>query len=172
MEANLSEVKIVIDFIELHRQRMAELRRKAARTMGQLSQADLNWRPNPESNSIANLVFHMNGNLRWLVGEGIGKIPYNRDRDGEFNANGDYASAELLGIWNEAFLEVDRILAALTEDRLVETMMMGQREIRLAETLVTVTAHAAEHVGQIIYVAKMRLGPDFKTLTFQHNRKI
>lgn len=160
----------MITFIELHRQQLAELRRKAALAVGRLSQEDLAWRPNPESNSIANLVFHMDGNLRWRVGEGIGKIPYNRDRDGEFNANGDYAREELLRIWNEVFREADRILASLTEDRLAETVEVRGQETTLAETLVTITAHAAEHVGQIIYIAKLRLGSEFKSLSLQHKR--
>lgn len=160
----------MITFIELHRQRLAELRSRTALAVGRLSQLDLTWRPNPESNSVANLVFHMNGNLRWRVGEGIGGIPYNRDRDGEFNANGDYAKEDLLRIWNEAFWEADQILAALTADRLAETIMVRDRETTLAETLVTVTSHAAEHVGQIIYIVKMRLGSEFKTLSIAHKR--
>jgi len=158
------------NFIELHRQQLAGLRRKAAKTVGRLSRQDLAWRPNVESNSVANLVFHLNGLLRWRVGEDIAGIPYLRDRDGEFNANGDYGAAELLQIWDEVFSEVDRILAEFTEDRLTETVTVRGQDTTLAETLVSVTAHVAEHVGQMIYIAKLRMGAEFKTLTIPHKR--
>jgi len=161
----------MVSFIEFHRQRFVDIGRKAALAMEQLSQEDLNWRPNPESNSIANLVFHMDGNLRSRVGEGIGRVPFQRDRDGEFNANADYAPEELLRLWNEAFSEADRIIAALTEDRLSETTQAYGKTITLAETLVATLSHGSEHVGQIIYVAKMRLGPKFRGLTTPHKRR-
>ena len=48
------------------------------------------WRPNEASNSIGNLVLHLNGNVRqWLVAAFTG-LEDNRDRPGEFAERQSY----------------------------------------------------------------------------------
>ena len=50
-----------------------------------LSDEDLWWRPNEESNSVGNLVLHVCGSSRYFVGHGIGNSGYQRDRPGALN---------------------------------------------------------------------------------------
>src|SRR5580700_11813497 len=54
------------------------------------------WRPNAASNSIGNLVLHLNGNVRqWLVAS-FSKREDKRDRPAEFAATGEISGADLL----------------------------------------------------------------------------
>ena len=51
------------------------------------------WRPNPSSNSIGNLVLHLNGNVRqWLV-DSFNKKEDQRDRPAEFAAAGEISGS-------------------------------------------------------------------------------
>ena len=54
------------------------------------------WRPNPASNSMGNLMLHLNGNVgQWLVAS-FNRQPDHRDRPAEFNQTRIIPAAELL----------------------------------------------------------------------------
>ena len=54
-----------------------------------LSDEQIWWRPNEASNSIGNLILHLNGNVwQWLVAS-FNRLEDQRDRPAEFNATGD-----------------------------------------------------------------------------------
>src|SRR3984957_7344332 len=54
------------------------------------------WRPNQASNSIGNLILHLNGNVRqWLVASFSG-LDDKRNRASEFSATGDLSAADVL----------------------------------------------------------------------------
>ena len=61
-----------------------------------LSDEQIWWRPNEASNSIGNLILHLNGNVwQWLVAS-FNRLEDSRDRPAEFNATGDLSAADLL----------------------------------------------------------------------------
>jgi hypothetical protein len=43
--------------------KFAEIKNRMTAVIGQLSGEDINWRPDAESNNIANLVLHIAGNI-------------------------------------------------------------------------------------------------------------
>lgn len=62
------------------------IKKRAEKAIDQLTEQDLHWRPNSESNSIAIIIKHLSGNMhsRWtnfLTTDGEKEY---RDRDGEF----------------------------------------------------------------------------------------
>src|SRR5262245_32113644 len=62
----------------------AQIRRCAAL----LSDEQLWYRPNEHSNSVGNLLLHLNGNIRqWILG-GVGGQTIQRNRQAEFDARG------------------------------------------------------------------------------------
>src|SRR5215831_16370096 len=62
----------------------------------QLTDEQVWWRPNEASNSIGNLMLHLNGNVRqWLV-DSFGKHEDTRNRPAEFQANGGLPAAKLI----------------------------------------------------------------------------
>src|SRR5919108_762707 len=57
---------------------------KIERCLEKLTDEQIWWRANEESNSIGNLILHLCGNVRQWILSGIGSSPDSRDRDSEF----------------------------------------------------------------------------------------
>ena len=119
-----------------------------------LDDAQLWWRPNPASNSVGVLVRHLSGNIRTLVGRGIGGSDYVRDRDAEFAAP-PTPRAELLAEFDAAIAEADATLAALTPARLAEPSSDPSFYPTVLEDVLNVTIHMSTHVGQMVWIAKL-----------------
>ena len=157
--------------IEMHRKKLDDLRKRAAEAIAQLGDDDVNWRPNEESNSIANLVVHMAGNIGQRLTAGIGGAPDVRDRDAEFNTRERVTRGRVLGLLNESFGAADKILAGLTPERLNDSQQVRDRQVTLLEVMFGMPTHLSEHVGQILYIAKLRLGPAYRVLSVPHKKK-
>jgi hypothetical protein len=54
------------------------------------------WRPNEASNSVGNLILHLNGNLKQWIVTSFNREEDKRDRPAEFSAAGGLTAAELL----------------------------------------------------------------------------
>src|SRR5687767_15846864 len=57
---------------------------KLERCAAALSDQQIWWRANLQSNSIGNLLLHLSGNVRQWIVVGLGGSPDQRDRDAEF----------------------------------------------------------------------------------------
>ena len=79
------------------------------------------WRPNAESNSIGNLMLHLNGNVRqWLIDAFNGSAS-ERNRPAEFAAQGGLEASALIETLGATVQEATEVLARLTEDERVRT---------------------------------------------------
>ena len=85
-----------------------------------MSDEDIWWRPNEQSNSAGNLVLHLCGNMKQWIVESIGGVRFMRDRDAEFATRDPVPRIELVANIQSSVGEVDEILAALPEQRLLE----------------------------------------------------
>ena len=118
------------------------------------------WRPNDASNSIGNLVLHLNGNVRqWLIDSFSGNAD-NRDRPAEFAADGGLTGAVLV---EKLGRTIDEGLAVL--DRLAETELLAEYDIQGyhvtgLHAVYQVIEHFGQHHGQITYVTKMLRNQD------------
>jgi len=126
----------------------------------QLSDEDLWWRPNEVSNSIGNLILHLSGNLRQWIISSVGGAEFKRDRDGEFAARGPVARAELITNLKQTISEVDRVLEVLDSRRLLERLKIQKYEVSTLQAVYHVVEHFGYHLGQILYIYKMRTGVD------------
>lgn len=151
--------------IDMHREKLSDLLRRSREALEQLSDEDVNWRPNAESNSIANLIIHMAGNLHQRLSSGIGGAPDRRDRDAEFSASQYHPRQHLPGVLEEAFRQAETILCGLTPDQLAHPQRIRNRQVTVLDVLFTVATHMSEHVGQILYIAKLRLGSAYRILS-------
>jgi uncharacterized damage-inducible protein DinB len=118
--------------------------------------ADKLWsRPDDGSNSVGNLLLHLNGNVsQWIV-RGVGKVSGSRDRAGEFAASRGPAAPVLLADLERTLAEVDRILRALTPADLLEPRHIQGRDVTVCEAVYHVVEHFSYHLGQIILLAKL-----------------
>ena len=121
-----------------------------------LSEDDIWWRPVDGSNSIGNLLLHIEGNARqWLIG-GVGQCPTARDRDGEFAATGGQTKAELMSRLTETFREIDTVLAGVTVAELDTPRRIQGADTTVFDAIYHVVEHVSMHTGQIIQLAKWR----------------
>lgn len=159
-----------MELIRLHREKLIDLHRRAVQALQQLGDEDVNWRPNAESNSIANLAVHMAGNLRQRLLSGLCGEPDLRDRDAEFNDRAFHSRDQVVELLDAAFGEAERIIGGLAPERLGEPQQIRSRTVTVLEMLFTVVTHMSEHVGQILYIAKVRKGPGYRVLSIPHKR--
>ena len=121
-----------------------------------LTESDIWWRPDTGSNSIGNLILHIEGNARqWLIG-GVGQRSNTRDRDGEFAAQGGMGKEDLLAVLTATFLEIDGVLAQIRSEQLEEPRLIQGSSTSVFDANYHVVEHVSMHTGQIIQLAKWR----------------
>jgi uncharacterized damage-inducible protein DinB len=121
-----------------------------------LPERDLWWRAHEQSNSVGNLLLHLNGNVsQWILG-GVARKPTDRHRAAEFAARGGGTASVLLADLDRTLDEVDRVLAGLTDTDLLESRTIQGREITVLDAIFHVVEHFSGHLGQIILIAKLR----------------
>jgi hypothetical protein len=135
---------IVAKLEELFRSIHAQLRDEVR----EVSTEELNWKPAPETNSIAALVVHTLGSEAevWRV---AANVKGNRDRDAEFRVTADDA-ASLLRELDQADSYLEALAPRVTAQDLGEVRARGEREPQTSlHWLVTNYGHAREHLGHI-----------------------
>jgi uncharacterized damage-inducible protein DinB len=119
-----------------------------------LNEEDLWWRPHEQANAVGNLVLHVAGSNRYFIEHVIGGAPAVRDRDAEFAQRGGHTKANVLQVWSDVAGRVDKVLRSLTPDRL--SKVTSEKNKSVAEVLLHVTHHNALHIGQIVWITKLR----------------
>jgi uncharacterized damage-inducible protein DinB len=119
-----------------------------------LSEDDVWWRPHEQSNAVGNLVLHVAGSNRHFLEHVIGGAPGVRDRDAEFATRGGKTKSEVLQVWSDVARRVSAVLRTLTPDRLSQPTSDRNRSV--CDVLLHVTHHNALHIGQIVWITKLR----------------
>lgn len=136
------------------------------RTFDQLQDEDLFWQYNEESNSITIIVKHLWGNMmsRWtdfMTSDGEKEW---RKRDEEFEAD-ITTKAEMLEKWNQGWECLFNALDSITQEDLHSKVIYIRNEGHsITEAINRQLAHYPYHIGQIVYIAKMK-SSDWKALT-------
>lgn len=133
---------------------------KIERCLELLSDEQIWWRANPESNSIGNLLLHLSGNVRQWIVSGIGGVTDARDRDAEFAARAVIPRDELLAGLKQTLSEADQALAQFDSERLLERMQIQGCDVTALEAILHVVEHFSMHVGQIILLTKLLSSSD------------
>ncbi|MHB9146145.1 MAG: DUF1572 family protein [Symbiobacteriia bacterium] len=147
--------------IELHLSRLKDMHTRSIEALRQMGDDDVNWKPNPESNSTVNLAIHIAASLWSVAARGGGKQG-TLDRSAEFGAHEPRTRDEMISILEPAFGAAEEALAGLSPERLGEMVEMYGREVTVLEAMFRGVAHVNEHSGQILYIAKLRLGPNYQ----------
>ena len=125
-----------------------------------LSEDELWWRPNPQSNSVGNMVLHLNGNVRQWIVSGVGEAPDGRQRAQEFLEQGPVPAQELIEKLETTVAEAVDVLRKMDRTTLLAKREIQAYEVTLAQAIIHVVEHFSYHTGQIVYVAKMLKGVD------------
>jgi uncharacterized damage-inducible protein DinB len=110
----------------------------------------LDWLPAEGMNSVAVLVVHMAGSLRYWVGDVAAQEPSDRERSAEFLVRG-LTSGELKQRLAASREYTREIAGRLTLEDLgnKRTSAMNDREITVSWALLHALEHTALHVGHI-----------------------
>jgi hypothetical protein len=148
-------------FLEFSRRKLLEQYwPRLRKAIEPLSNEQIWWRPNEASNSIGNLILHLNGNVgQWLVAS-FNRLEDRRDRPAEFNATGDLSATDLLNRLGQTLDEAAKVLARLTPEELLATWQIQGYTVSGLAAVYQVVEHFGLHYGQIIYITKMQEGRD------------
>ena len=128
------------------------------RCVERLSDEQLWWRANPQSNSIGNLLLHLVGNIRQWIISGVGGVPDGRERQQEFDERGPIPGPELLARITMTVAEADRVLAGVDLASLLERRWIQGYDVTTFHAIYAVVEHFSMHTGQIIVLAKKWTG--------------
>ena len=125
-------------------------------TFEQVSDEQLFWQYNEESNSIGIIVKHLWGNMlsRWtdfLSSDGEKEW---RNRDAEFDAD-IRNREELVQKWEEGWNCLFQAIDPLTDDDLNKEIYIRNQGHSVIEAINRQLAHYAYHIGQIVFIGKM-----------------
>ena len=139
---------------ETRRRLLEESVPRMLQCLSMLNDEEIWRRPNPNSNSVGNLVLHLCGNARQWIVSGLGGAPDARWRQEEFDERGPLPREELIALIETTAREVDAVL-----ERVKPEDLLGLRPVQVFEEsglsiLVHVVEHFSYHVGQISYFTK------------------
>jgi hypothetical protein len=140
------------------------------KSIERISDDKIHFQWNEESNSIANIVKHLSGNMlsRWtdfLTSDG--EKPW-RNRDAEFEPP-DWDKAELLTNWEKGWSCLLLALNQLNNDDLEKIIYIRNEGHTVMEAINRQLAHYAYHVGQLVFLAKA-ISTNWESLSIAKNK--
>jgi hypothetical protein len=118
------------------------------------------WRPNSASNSIGNLILHLNGNVnQWLVASFNGYRD-ERDRPVEFKERRLLSGHALLETLGKTMEQARETLAHLAPERLMRVYDIQGYTVTGLDAVYQVVEHFSMHYGQILWIVKATTGAD------------
>jgi|SRR5215813_2483130 len=149
-----------------------DYKKLADRAFDQTSEEDFFRTPDPESNSIAIIVKHMAGNMlsRWTDFLTTDGEKPSRNRDMEFVMLPNTTKAEMLAFWEKGWQSVFEAIEPLTPEHLMRTVQIRGQDHTVLQAINRQISHYANHVGQIVYLAKHFKAGDWQTLSVPRNR--
>jgi Protein of unknown function (DUF1572) len=144
----------------------------AERALSQIDDDDFFRTIDAESNSIAIIVKHIGGNLvsRWtdfLTSDGEKST---RDRDDEFLVTDDTGRSAIMTLWNTGWATLFDAFAKLRPGDVTATVVIRAESMTAIAAMHRSVAHIAQHVGQIVMLAKHFRSADWKTLSIPRGR--
>jgi uncharacterized damage-inducible protein DinB len=139
---------------------------KLERCLERLTDEQVWWRASERSNSIGNLLLHLEGNLRQWVVCGAGGATDARVRDREFAERRQLSRLELLAALRAAVAEADDALARLDPATLLETRRVQGLDVTLLMAVFHAVEHFSMHTGQVILLTKMLADEDLAFYDF------
>src|ERR1700761_4048060 len=161
------------DYLTSARKQFEYYKMLGEKTFEQLSDEQLFWQYNPESNSIATIVKHLWGNMlsRWTDFLTTDGEKPNRDREAEFD-NDINNRAELLQKWNEGWQCLFAAIDSVNADNIDNTIYIRNMGHTVTEAINRQLAHYPYHVGQIVFIGKMVLNEQWKSLSIPRGNSV
>jgi uncharacterized damage-inducible protein DinB len=145
---------------------------KIERCLERLTDEQIWWRANEETNSIGNLVLHLCGNARQWIVSGVGGETDARNRDAEFAQRETIARAELIRLLRATLADVGRVLNGLDPATLLERRTIQGSDVDVLQAIFHVTEHFSMHAGQIFLLTKLLTATDLRFYDFENDAPV
>jgi hypothetical protein len=164
--------EIAPHYLDEVRRQLRGHKRMAEAAMAQLEDKDFFTLIDPEANSVAILVKHIAGNARSRFTDFLtsdGEKP-DRFRDREFELSGQTTREEVMRWWEEGWSCVFSALDSLKPEDVTRIVTIRQEPHTVLQALNRALAHYAQHIGQIVFLAKHLRSKDWKTLSIPRGK--
>lgn len=143
---------------------------RAEQGIHQLSEEELFWSPNEESNSIAILMKHLSGNMhsRWVNFFTTDGEKASRNRDMEFVYQNENKKI-LMEKWESGWKLLFETITNLDPNDLHKTVTLRNQPMSVLQAIQNEIAHISYHLGQILYIGKQIKNQQGQTLSIPKN---
>ena len=146
-------------------------KRMAEGAIAQLSREELFRQIDPEANSVAIIMKHISGSMRSRFTDFLtsdGEKP-GRHRDQEFIQD-RLTSEELMSTWESEWQRLFTTIESLKPEDLERVIAIRGEEHTVLQALNRALLHYAQHIGQIIFLAKHIRGAEWKSLSIPRDK--
>jgi len=158
---------IAAHYLEEAARQLRGHKRMAEGAMAQLSDDDFFRTLDPESNSVAIIVKHLAGNMRSRFTDFLtsdGEKP-NRHRDTEFVIDSNTSRADVMNWWEQGWKILFDAIASLKPEDVSRTVLIRNDPHTVLQAINRQIAHYAQHIGQIVFLAKHLKSSEGQTLS-------
>ena len=159
-------------YLEEARRQLRGHKRMGEGAMSQLCDEDFFVTLDQETNPVAVLVKHIAGNMRSRFTEFLtsdGEKP-NRFRDREFELSPATTRAEVMTWWEEGWACVFSAIDPLKPEDVMRTVTIRGEPHTVLQAINRQIAHYAQHIGQIVFLAKHLRSSEWKTLSIPRGK--
>ncbi len=159
-------------YLDEARRQMKGHKRMGEGAMAQLRDEDFFVTLDPESNSVATLVKHLAGNMRSRFTDFLttdGEKP-DRFRDQEFELTPATTRADVMKCWEEGWACVFAALDPLKPEDVMRIVTIRGEPHTVLQAVNRQIAHYAQHIGQIVLLAKHFRSSEWKTLSIPRGK--
>ena len=159
-------------YLEEARRQLRGHKRMGEKAMSQLQDQEFFVTLDPESNSIAILVKHLGGNMRSRFTDFLtsdGEKP-DRFRDREFEVTPATTRSEVMNWWEQGWTIVFGAIDPLKPEDVMRTITIRGEPHSVLQAINRQIAHYAQHIGQIVFLAKHLRSSEWKTLSIARGK--
>jgi len=163
---------IAAHYLEEARRQLRGHKRMGEGAMSQLGDEDFFVTLDPEANSVAILVKHIAGNMRSRFTDFLssdGEKP-DRFRDREFELTPATTRAEVMKWWDGGWATVFAAIDPLKPEDVMRTVTIRGEPHTALQAINRALAHYAQHIGQIVFLAKHLRSSEWKTLSIPRGK--
>lgn len=159
-------------YLEEARRQLRGHKRMGEGAMSQLHDQDFFVTLDSEANSVAILVKHLAGNMRSRFTDFLttdGEKP-DRVRDREFELGPKTTRGEVMKWWEEGWVCVFAAIDPLKPEDVMRTVTIRGETHTVLQAINRQIAHYAQHIGQIVFLAKHLRSMEWKTLSIPRGK--
>lgn len=161
-------------FIDNSEKLFKAMKMQAEKSIQQVSNEDLHYSPDIETNSISIIVKHISGNLfsRWTDIFTTDGEKSTRNRPTEFDITLQPTRDEMLERWENAWNVLLATLGNLKNEDVMKNIYIRKEPYSVLAAIQRQLTHYSVHIGQITFMAKLIVKQKWKTLSIPRDKVI